>query len=400
MTRHDTDPEVLVVAGEASGDRHGAGLVRAVRALDPGLRFSGVGGREMAEAGVTLYQDVARLGVVGLVEVLGCLPVLWRTYRTLKHALHERRPALCLLIDYPDFNLLLARQARRAGVPVLYFVSPQLWAWRRGRIRTIADRVDRMLVLFPFEVDLYREAGVPVEFVGHPLADEVIPPRNRDACRSRLGLVSKGPVVGLLPGSRRSEVARHLAPMLEAAELLGRSHPSVRFVLPVARTLDADDLRERVAARDVRNVLVADGSFDDAVGACDVAAVASGTATLEVGLREIPLVVVYRTSALTHAVARRVVHLPHVGLVNLVAGRQVAPELIQQDFTPERLAATLDHLLRHEESRSRTIADLGEVRRRLRGGGAYARAAEILRDMVRGEGSRTSVLGLERGRAT
>jgi lipid-A-disaccharide synthase len=376
---------VLVVAGEASGDRHGAGLVRAARALDPDLRFEGVGGRAMEEAGVSLRQDAARMGVVGLAEVLRSLPLHLRTLRELRGILRDRPPSLCVLIDYPDFNLSLARTARAVGVPVLYFVSPQVWAWRRGRIRTIARRVDRMLVLFPFEEALYREAGVPVEFVGHPLADEIPGPADREACRGRLGIEGEGPVVGLLPGSRQSEVERHLEPLLLAAERVSRSRPGAVFLLPVATTLNADSLRERVAARGGPPVRVLEGAFDEVVGACDVAAVASGTATLEVALRRVPLVVFYRTSPLTHSIARWVVRLPHVSLVNLVAEREVAPELIQRDFTPERLAGEIERLLDDDEARREALASLEEVAARLRGEGAYPRAAEILVAMSRGE---------------
>lgn len=376
---------VLIVAGEASGDRHGAGLVRASLARDSGLLFEGVGGRAMADAGVTLHQDAAHMGVVGLVEVLRSLRLHLRTLRQLRRILREGRPSLCVLVDYPDFNLALAKTARQVGVPVLYFVSPQVWAWRRGRIRTIARRVDRMLVLLPFEEELYREAGVPVEFVGHPLADEIPGPADREACRARLGLQPAGPVVGLLPGSRLSEIERHLDPLLEAAARVAGAHPRALFLLPVASTLDAGAVREAVAARGGPPVRVVEESFDEVVGACDVAAVASGTATLEVGLRGVPLVVFYRTSPLTHAIARRVVRLPWVSLVNLVAGREVAPELIQSDFTAERLAGEIERLLGDGDARGKAVAALEEVAARLRGAGAYDRAAEILVAMSRGE---------------
>jgi lipid-A-disaccharide synthase len=371
-----------VVAGEASGDRHGAGVVRAASRIDPSLRFRGVGGPAMAEAGVDLVQSASETAVMGLVEVVGHLPAIWRTWRTVTGSLRREPPDLCLLIDFPDFNLRLARRARAAGVPVLYFVSPQVWAWRRGRVRTIAERVDRMLVILPFEQDLYRRAGLPVEFVGHPLADEVQPPDDPRACRRRLGLPEDGPVVGLLPGSRRGELARHLATMLDAADRLLRVHPRTRFVLPLASTLPAAAVREQVAASSA-SVQVVEESLGDAVGACDVAAVASGTATLEVGLRMVPLVVVYRTNPLTHALARRFVRVPHIGLVNLVAEREVAPELVQADFTADRLATLLDRFLADEARRRRAREDLAAVRRRLRGQGAYARAAEVLLEMCR-----------------
>lgn len=372
---------VLVVAGEASGDRHAAGLVREARALDPGLSFYGLGGRRLADAGAEVVRDMADLAVVGITEVLEHAPALWGALSQMKRLIREDRPAALLLIDFPDFNLHLAGVAARLGIPVVYFVSPQVWAWRRGRVRTIRRRVARMIVLFPFEETFFREHGVPVTFSGHPLADEVPLREPPAAARERLGLDPAAPVYGLLPGSRHGEVRRLLDPLFRTAECILAQEPRASFLVPVAETLDAGRLGA-AAARTGLPVVTLSNAFDPLVAACDAAVAASGTVTLELALRGVPPVVVYRTTRLSYLVGRLAVKVPWVSLVNLVAGREVVPELLQDDFTPARAAAAALALGRPGPARDAALAGLSEVRARLGPGGSYRRAAEAFLETI------------------
>ncbi|HEU4401987.1 MAG TPA: lipid-A-disaccharide synthase [Candidatus Polarisedimenticolia bacterium] len=387
---------VLIVAGEASGDLYGGLLMRAMGAagaLPAGYagppRFLGIGGPAMRAAGLAPLGDAGVMGVTGLLEVLGSLRVIWRAYREACRALERPhgRPDLVLLIDYPDFNLRLARRAKKAGVPVLYFVSPQIWAWRKGRVRQIAGVVDRMLVILPFEEEIYRRAGVPVEFVGHPLLDLVRPERDRRQTLAPLGLDPRRTTVALLPGSRHNELRAHLPPMLAAAGILKREFRDLQFVLPVAPTLGREEVERIVrdlAADDptlIRPVLVVDGSYD-AVGAADAAIVASGTATLETALLGVPMVIVYRMNPLTYALARLASDVPHVGMANLIAGERLVPELVQGDCRGAAIARELRRILTDPAAAESMRRGLAGVRARLGRPGAIGRAAAAAWDMI------------------
>ena len=321
-------PRVLISAGEASGDRLGAGLARAIHELRPDVELLGMGGDEMAAAGVRLVQHASEVAVVGFVEVLRHLPAIRRAMARLEDHLDAERPDVVVPIDFPDFNLRLAARAHRRGIPVVYYVSPQVWAWRRGRVVEIRRIVRRMLVLFPFESPFYDGCGVPVTFVGHPAAaGSASPPDPR--LRERLGLPPSGPIVALLPGSRRGEVTRHLPILLEAARRLRRRRPAPSFIVPRARTVPPGLLEEIVASSGVEGVVVHAGDYPAILGACAAGAVASGTATLDAALAGLPSVVVYRMQALSYLLARRLVRVPHIALPNLVAGRRIFPELVQ-----------------------------------------------------------------------
>jgi lipid-A-disaccharide synthase len=313
------------------------------------------------------------MAVVGLLEVVRHLRRLRGIFDRLLAEVDRRRPRLAVLIDYPDFNLRLARELRRRGVRVVYYVSPQLWAWRRGRIRTVRETAERMLVIFPFEEPLYREAGVPVRFVGHPLVDLVPPPGEPAARAVDLGLDPARPILALLPGSRPGEIGHNLPGLLGAAERLRAVRPELQAVLAAAPSLDLADLRRRVGARPIR---VVDGRTREVVGAARLALVASGTATVETALLGTPMLVVYRLSPLTYALGRPLVRVPHYAMVNLIAGRRAVPELIQGSFTPERVATQALPLWDEGPARERQLSDLAEVRRRLGGPGASRRAAE------------------------
>jgi lipid-A-disaccharide synthase len=372
--------DVLVVAGEASGDLHGSTLARALTTLMPTLRLAGMGGARMAAAGVRLVQRADRVNVVGGTEALGRLPALWRAFRTLRRHLRARRPNVMVLIDFPEFNLRLARVARRLGVPVVYFIAPQLWAWRRGRVRAMARDVSRVLAIFPFEVGLYQEAGVPVEFVGHPLLD-VLPSLERDTARA--GLVTAGEIlVGLLPGSRDAEVRRHLPVLLGAASRIAARRPRARFVVPVAATIGVADVTAPVRASGLP-IEVRPAEAYRVMAAADLLLVASGTATLEAACYGAPMVVLYKLSAVSHRVARLLVRgVSHISLPNIVAGREIVPELIQRDATPDGVASAALRLLEDEAARAAQRAALLEVRARLGEAGAGLRAARaVLREL-------------------
>jgi lipid-A-disaccharide synthase len=372
-------PRVLVVAGEASGDNLAAGLIRAVRKRRPEVAFSGVAGPRMAEAGCERLYDSHRLSVVGLTEVLRHFLDIRRVFKGLLARLRADPPDLLICVDLPDFNLRLAHHARKLGIPVVYYVSPQVWAWRRGRLKTIGRRVDHMLVIYPFEEPFYREAGIRATFVGHPMVERIPNDPDPVAARQELGLDPERPVAALLPGSRRAEVAR-LAPVLAgAARLLQRRFPDLQFVLPVADAALGAEL-DPYFPTDGSGVRRVTDSVS-ATAAADVAAVASGTATLETAVVGTPEVILYKVSPLTYFLARRLVQVPFIGIVNLVAEREVAPELVQGDATPERVAEHLSQWLADEDARQRARAGLAGVRERL-GEDCSARAAEVVLDYL------------------
>jgi lipid-A-disaccharide synthase len=373
---------VLIVAGEASGDLYGGLLMRAMS----GVRFTGVGGPSMRGAGLAPLGDASALGVTGLLEVARHFGSIWRAWRCVVAALESPadRPDLAILIDYPDFNLRVAARARRAGVPVLYFISPQVWAWRRGRVKRMKSTVSRMLVILPFEEALYREAGVPVSFVGHPLLDLVHPSRTKVQERARLGLDPGRPLLALLPGSRRNEIAAHLPPLVEAAAILRSEFRDLQILLVVAPTASRSEMEARLRALPAAApppLLVSEDRYD-AVAASDLALVASGTATLETALLGVPMVIVYRMHPLSFALARRLSHLTQIGMPNLIAARAVVPELVQDRCTGKDIAAEARALLTDPGRLARMRADLLEVRGRLGAPGAIGRAAAAAWDMI------------------
>jgi lipid-A-disaccharide synthase len=380
---------ILVSAGDASGDIHAAGLVHALRARLPGTRFLGLGGVELEKEGVELVVHQREIAVAGLLEVAGGLLKILRAWRALGRALREARPDLVVLVDTPDFNLPIARRARRAGIPVLYYIGPQVWAWRRGRVHKIARRVDRLAVIFPFEVGFYRPAGLRAEFVGHPLVErmaQAMERHERAADRRALGLDPEGPVMALLPGSRRNEIENVLPLFLATARVVHARNPRVAFVLPVAPTLRREWVDAKVRAARLPSLLrleVVEGRTYEAVSACDVALAMPGTVNLEVALMGRPQVAAVRVNALTWQIARRLVRVDWVTLPNLIAQAPVIPEFLQGQARPEILAEALLALLA-EPARSKQLEALGAVRERLGSGGAAERTAEIACDMIRG----------------
>lgn len=372
---------VMIVAGEASADLHGANLVRAMRRLDPRITFFGIGGRQMQEAGVSILIPSSEMAVVGLTEVFSRIHRIARARLRLKNLLRKTRPQLLIPIDYPGFNLHLTGIARRYGVPVLYYISPQVWAWRRGRVKKIAKRVDRMAVILPFEAEFYRERGVAVDYVGHPLLDAIPHHLDKQEMMGKMGIQNAHPILGLLPGSRSQEITHLLPVMLEAAEILSSRYARMKCILPLASTVSRVQVQTLLGQSRVQ-VDISPLDIYETLAACDLALVASGTATLEAAILGIPMILVYRASAITAWVARRVAKVPCLGLVNLVAGERVIPELIQNELTAERLAHQALQILEGGQERQNMIEKLRAVKERLGTGGASERTAKIAMEML------------------
>jgi lipid-A-disaccharide synthase len=376
----------LMVAGEASGDLHGANLVRAMKESGgPDIMFRGIGGKEMEKAGVEILVSSTDMAVVGLTEVLSKLITIIRAYLLLRFILKNNPPDLLILIDYPGFNINLAGTARRYGVPVLYYISPQIWAWRSGRVKKISRRVDRMVIVLPFEKEFYQQTAkeMIVEYVGHPLLDNIPRDLDKHKIRKELGLGERDIVLGLLPGSRDEEVKRVLPPMLGAAEILSSRHRDIKYVLPMAATVSPDVVRTAVNKSPSNNIIIWVQDIYKILSVCDLAMVTSGTATLETAIMGVPMVIAYRMSKPSFWVARRVVKVPCAGLVNLVAGKKIVPELIQDEVTPEKLADKILSILENEEVKTTMINNLGMVKDKLGTPGASLRTARIALQMMK-----------------
>ncbi len=381
---------IMVVAGEASGDKHGAALVSALRKIYPGTRFEifGSGGEEMRSAGVETLVDAREMAVIGIPEIARAIGRLYGAYRTLLEAARARRPQAVVLIDWPDFNMRLARRLRREGFKIVYYISPQVWAWRRYRVRALRRDVERMLVILPFEEEFYKEEGIEVEYVGHPLAESVRTTATRDEFARRHGLDSSRPIIALLPGSRHKEIHYHLPAMLDAARRLQQSlQNETQFVVPLASTVNRDQVKAIIgeaAGTAARGVTVIERDTYNALGHAEIAVVASGTATVEAALIGTPMVIIYRASELNWRLIRPLIHLDTFGMVNLIAARRVVPELIQHDVTGEKIASEVTAILSDPARLARMREDLSQVRDRLQAGGRSGaeRAARAVVEVV------------------
>ena len=367
---------IMVAAGEASGDMHAASLVQALRRRDPTLRFYGMGGDRLREAGVRLIADAAEMGVVGLTEVCRKLPYIIKVMKQLTASWDVEKPAAVILVDYPDFNLILARRAHKRGIKVFYYISPQVWAWRRGRIESIRRFVDKMAVILPFEESIYRSVGVNADFVGHPLLDMMICPSSQRAARERIGIPLNGRVVSLLPGSRPGEVTRLLPLCLEAARLM-QEQGQTQFIMPLASTLSQDFVAEIIARYHVP-VTVFSQAMYDVLAASDLAIVASGTATLEAALLETPMIVIYRVSRFSYFLGKMFIRVQNISLVNIIAGKTIVTELIQGAANPERIAALATKLLENPEEMARMKLALSGIKSQLGTPGAAERGASLV----------------------
>ena len=374
--------KILLVAGEVSGDLHGSHLVEAIQRIDPEIQFLGVGGEGLKRRGMKLLYPADSLSVVGLTEVLIKLRSIFEALQRLKKSLDQERPDLVILIDFPDFNLRLAKIAYRKGIPILYYISPQVWAWRARRIKRIARWVKKMVVLFPFEVPLYEAAGVDVEWVGHPLLDMVKPTLPKEKAFQQFGLDPQRRTIALLPGSRLNEVDRLLSPLLASVDLLQKESPDLQFILPLApgipKTILSSQMKHISAP-----VKVVEGFTYDVMNLSDLLITASGTATLEGAILGKPMIIIYKVSFLSYWIGRALIQVDHIGLVNLLAEKEIAPELIQKDVHPQRIADEALRILRDPILGRKMTESMGEVRQKLGEHGATERAARIVTSLLR-----------------
>lgn len=373
---------VLIVAGEASGDLHGAKLIRAARDIDPGLCFFGMGGDKMAGAGCEIRVDMRELAVMGLIEVATRLTTIRKAFKSIKALFHgNERPDLLVLIDYPGFNLRLAREAKRSGIPVLYYICPKIWASRPGRKKQIVSDVDRLATIFPFEAELFQGEAIRVDYVGNPLLDEYHEPAPRLEVMQRHGLDPAHRVVGLFPGSRKSEIKYILPTILETARMLQGHDPDMQFLIPVAPSLTDVDFDRFLTQHGVKATLVRDDIYDLAA-ACNVILSVSGTVTLQIALAGTPLAILYKASSLTYAIGKRLVRIPLVGLPNIVAGKEIVREFIQEDAQPETLLMEIERILTDHAYCHQMLKDLVAMKASLGEKGCSHRVAAILMEML------------------
>ena len=368
--------KILISAGEASGDIHAAAVTAALKKIDSAIEVFGMGGDALRAAGGEVLFDIKDHGVMGFVEVIKKLPDLFKLRSDFARVMDERKPDCLVVVDYPGFNMKLAKVAHDKGIPVVSYIAPSAWAWNKGRAKNVAKIVYKVACIFPFEYDVYKEAGAPVEFVGHPLLDIVKPAWERTEAEAWVGKQPGHPLVLLMPGSRLMEIEKMLPNLLAGAKLLKKQLPAVQFAMPRAGTIPLELLQSKIKASGL-DIKITEGHNYDLFSVADLALATSGTVTLEAALCGLPSVIVYRTSALNAFIARRVINIPNIGLPNIVAGRQILPELLQEDFTPANVAKTAVELLAPER-RPQLEADLAFMKARLGEPGAVKRVAQLI----------------------
>lgn len=371
---------ILMIAGEASGDIYGAELAKHLYRMSE-VNISGIGGERMRSAGVEILFDASKISVVGVSEILPKFSAIRRAYILAKDLIKSHKIDMLVLIDYPGFNIRIAGTAKSAGIPVVYYISPQIWAWKKGRLKQIAQRVNKMIVILPFEEALYKDAGVDCTFAGHPLVDEIINTRPAEETLKKYKIDNGNPVVGLLPGSRPGEINALLADMLEAAKMLKKTNPHIQLIMAVAEPLDFDNIREIVSRHSVEVKMIR-GEANDVINISDVLIAASGTITLQAALFEKPMVVLYRVSALTYAAAKLLVKIKDICIVNILAGKRIVPEMLQADVKPDRIAEEVRKMLNDKGYYKKIKKDLHEVKMRLGPPGASERAAKVIAEMI------------------
>ena len=370
-------PHVMLLAGEASGDAHAAEVVLELKKMAPDVMLSGMGSSEMRQAGVDVFFDSSSIAVVGIVEIIKHWGDIKKAMERVKHQLETTRPDLLVLIDYPEFNLKMARHAKSLGIKVLFYISPQVWAWRPKRIHKIGRSIDHMAVLFKFELEYYHKANIPVTWVGHPLVDKVKPSDRLDSKKQRLGVAENSRLIGLFPGSRHSEINQHLSIVLETAQLMQQKDPSLTFVLPVAASLNYQQIEQECAQYPVNIILTRDELYD-VISVCDAIVSCSGTVTLEIALLRIPMCIIYKTSWLTYQIMRRLVTIDHIGLANIVTKEHIVEELIQHDATAEKISQELFRLLDDKDYRQAVEQGLNKVKGSLGKGEGSRHMAELV----------------------
>lgn len=373
---------IMVSAGEASGDSHAAHALQALASTGQSFTSFGMGAGALQSQGTELIVDCRDLAVIGIVDVLLNYHKFLKRLRHLRKTMQQRKPDLLLLVDYPDFNLKLAETAKALGIPVLFYVSPQVWAWRSGRVPRIGSLVNHMAVLFPFEVDIYRQADIPVTYVGNPVVHDATSDYTQKQARVMTGLNPDQQVVALLPGSRKGEITRHIPIMLASMQIMLAKQPSTQFILPVAPTLDKAFIEQILGSTDTSKLVLSDKDARDVMRSADVCLVASGTATLETALIGTPMVVMYIVNAINYTIMKRLIKIPDISLVNIVAGKRVVPEYLQHEAVPQDLADDLVSLLSNKDRRDQMLKDLALVKQKMGDGGASGRVATLIRQLT------------------
>ncbi len=372
----------MISAGEASGDLHAANLVKALHQLDSSIKVTGMGSDKLREVGVNLLVDCADIAVVGIVEVLAKYRQIKQALNILADDIRKNPPDLLILVDYQEFNFRLAKIARPLGVKVLFYISPQVWAWRPHRVHTIGKLIDMMAVLFPFEEKFYRNANVPVTFVGHPLVDETRPNKTPDACYTEYSLSPDKQIIGLFPGSRKGEIKRVLPVLLDASELIQKKHPNAQFILPVASTLSVEFVQPYLKNHSHLDIRVIKDRSYNIMQICNAIMTASGTATLEIALMGIPNAIVYRIAPLSYFILKRMITIDNIGLVNIVAEKNIVREFIQHEARAKDIAAEIDRLLVDENYRNTMLVEMKKVREKLGKEGGSGNIAQLAYEML------------------
>ncbi len=383
----DNKPNIMVSAGEASSDMHAAHALQALQ--ESGFDFDcfGMGAGKLQNCGMELIVDCRELAVIGIVDVLINYPRFVKRLNLLKAALKNRQPDLLVIVDYPDFNLKLAAAAQSLNIPVLFYISPQVWAWRSGRVKKIGQRIDHMAVLFPFEVPFYEQENIPVSYVGHPLIDQIDCDASVAEARSILNKPLSKPTVALLPGSRNGELLRNLPCMLETADLIAQQKPDCQFLLPCAPTLNRTEVEKALSNCEL-DITVIESNTQLAVRAADAVVTASGTATLEVALLGTPMTIVYIINNINYAIMKRLIQVEHIGLVNIVSGKPIVKEFVQEAAQAENIATEVLRLLDDKHYRALMIEELGVVKEKMGDGGASANVADLIRKMLKNSAQR------------
>lgn len=367
----------MIIAGESSGDFHSASLISALKSINPDLEICGIGGENMRAAGAEIFFDIAELSIIGFTCVLANLKKIKQLFNLVLKRIDQQVPDAVILVDYPGFNLKIAKEIKKKNIPVIYYISPQIWAWWRGRIKTIQRCVDKMIVVFKFEEVLYRDSGIDVSFVGHPLLDIAQAITSREEFLNKLGLPAQNRTVGLVPGSRKMEVERILPILLESAKIIKKKSPQTQFAVLKAAALEKEIFNSAIKKANLPAVVCENQTYNF-LNACDFALVASGTATLETAIMHTPMIVVYKVSFLNWLIAKPLVKLPYIGLVNVVAGKRIVPEFIQFQAQPALIAECALEILGSEETLTKVKQELKKVHQSLGESGASLRAAETI----------------------
>jgi lipid-A-disaccharide synthase len=373
---------IMISAGEASGDLHAANLIKALHRIDPSIKSKGMGSDKLRDAGVEILVDCADIAVVGIVEVLANYHLIKQALNKLVDEIRRSPPDLLILVDYQEFNFRLAKIAKQHGIRVLFYISPQVWAWRPHRVHKIGKMIDMMAVLFPFEEKFYRNANVPVTFVGHPLVDETRPDKTPAECFDDYRLNENKKIIGLFPGSRKGEIKRVLPVLLDAAELLKNKHRDIQFILPVASTLNTQYIQSFLTGHSHLDIRVIKDRSYNIMQICHAIMTASGTATLEIALMGIPNVIVYRVAPISYFILKRMITIDNIGLVNIVAEKNIVREFIQDEANPERIATEVDRLLYDDTYRENMIDELAKVKEKLGKEGGSNNIAQLAYDML------------------